>query len=257
MSTTRAFLTHLSISATVVGVALAIIFFVWYPAPYFEVAGAWNVVRILITVDLIVGPLLTLILYKPGKPGLLFDLSVIALVQLSALVYGLTVIYSERPYFVVFAVDRFEVLARKDIDESSIADQRLRQKSWDQPIYVVAEMPESFEEQQQLIDDVIQGKPDIERRPEFWSPYADNTDQVLAKATPLTRLMKERPDAAEYATEIIAQHPDGERLSGVPVIGKQGAYVFVIEPEEKKPVALIPVDPWVPPAESESESEAS
>lgn len=251
MSTTRAFLTHVSISATVVGIALAIIFFVWYPAPYFQVAGAWNVVRILITVDLIVGPLLTLILYKPGKPGLLFDLCVIALVQLSALVYGLTVIYSERPYFVVFAVDRFEVLARKDIGESEITDQRLRHKSWDQPIYVVAEMPASFEEQQQLIEDVIQGKPDIERRPEFWSPYAENADLVLAKATPLTELIHERPDAAEYANEIISRHPDGERLSGVPVIGKQGAYVIVIEPEQKKPVDLIPVDPWVAPPEPE------
>lgn len=33
----------------------------------------------------------------------------------------------------------------------------------------------------------------------------------------------------------------------MPVIGKQGAYVIVIEPEQKKPVDLIPVDPWVPP----------
>jgi len=254
MSTTRAFLTHLSISATVVGIALAIVFYVWYPAPYFQVAGAWNVVRILITVDLIVGPLLTLILYKPGKPGLLFDLCVIALVQISALVYGLTVIFSERPYFVVFAIDRFEVLARKDIDESEITDQRLRQKNWNQPIYVVAEMPESFEEQQQLIDDVMQGKPDIERRPEFWSPFAENADQVLAKATPLTEFMHKRPDAAEYAKKIISRHPDGERLSGVPVIGKQGAYLFVIEPGQKKPVDLIPVDPWVPPPESDSEA---
>ena len=38
----------------------------------------------------------------------------------------------------------------------------------------------------------------------------------------------------------------GCRLSGVPVIGKQGAFVIVIEPDDLKPVDLIPVDPWAP-----------
>ena len=248
MSKIRAFLIHLSISATVVGAALAVVFFIWYPAPYFEVAGAWNVVRILITVDLIVGPIMTLILFKSGKPGLVFDLCVIAVIQISALAYGLTTIYSERPYFVVFAVDRFEVLARKDVDESAIIDDRLRDKSWAEPIYVVANLPESVEARQQLIDDVMQGKPDIERRPEFWAPYAENSEQIIKKATPLPDFGRERPDAAAFADRIIATHEDGERLAGVPVIGKQGAFLIVIEPEDLKPVDLIPVDPWTPAA---------
>jgi len=255
MSRIRAFLTHLAISASVVGAALAIIFFVWYPAPYFQVAGAWNVVKVLVTVDMIVGPLMTLMLFRSGKPGLLFDLSVIALIQVTALGYGLTVIYSERPYFVVFAVDRFEVLARKDVDESTITDDRLRQKAWAEPIYVAATLPDTLEAQQQLINDILDGKPDIERRPEFWSPYAEHTGEVMEKATPLAELGRERPDATKYTNHIIAAHEDGERLSGVPVIGKHGVYVLVIEPEHKKPVGLIPIDPWIPPPEESAAKE--
>lgn len=254
MSKTRAFLLHLSISAAVVGIALAVVFFVWYPSPYFQVAGTWNVVRILILVDLVIGPLMTLILFRSGKPGLVFDLSVIAAIQIAALVYGLTVIYSERPYFVVFAIDRFEVLARKDVDEAAITDEWLKQKSWAEPIYVVASLPASLDEQQRLIDDVLQGKPDIERRPEYWSPYAEKSDIVLEKATPLAEFGRERPDAAEFATHIIETHEQGDRLSGVPVIGKQGAYFIVIEPEHGKPVGLIPVDPWVAPTDAEPSS---
>jgi hypothetical protein len=146
------------------------------------------------------------------------------------------------------------VLARKDVDVAEIADERLRQKSWDEPIYAVANMPDSIEEQQKLIDDVMQGKPDIERRPTLWSPYTEGAEQVLAKATPLTEFIHERPDAAKFANEIMSKHQDGERLAGVPVIGKQGAYVIVIEPERKKPVDLIPVDPWVQPPASDSEA---
>lgn len=250
MSKTRAFLIHLSISAAVVGVALALVFFVWYPSPYFQIAGTWNVLRILIAVDLVVGPLMTLMLFRSGKPGLVFDLSVIAAIQIAALVYGTTVIYSERPYFVVFSIDRFEVLARKDVDEAAITDARLKQKSWSEPIYVVASLPDSFEEQQRLIDEVLQGKPDIERRPEYWSPYAEKSDIVLEKATPIAEFGRARPDAAEFARRIIETHEQGDRLSGVPVIGKRGAYLMVIEPEQKKPVGLIPVDPWVAPTDA-------
>ena len=250
MSKLRAFLTHFAISAAIVGIALGVIFFVWYPAPYFQVAGAWNVVRILIGVDLILGPLLTLILFRSGKPGLVFDLSIIALMQISALTYGLSVIYEERPYFVVFAVDRFEVHARKDIDTTTITDERLRQKSWTQPIYAVASRPDSFEERQQLIEDILAGKPDIDWRPEFWSPYADKSGEVLEAATPLRKFSQNRPDAAAYVLRMIETHENGDRLVGLPIIGKQGAYVIVLEPEQKKPVGLIPVDPWTAPPQS-------
>ena len=93
MSRLRAFLVHLSLSAAVVGSVFAVVFLVWYPESYFEVVGAWYLVRILFIVQIVLGPLLTFIVFKPGKPGLKFDLSVIALVQVVALVYGTVVIY--------------------------------------------------------------------------------------------------------------------------------------------------------------------
>jgi hypothetical protein len=42
--------------------------------------------------DLALGPLLTLIVFEPGKPSLKFDLSCIVLLQLGALLYGGTII---------------------------------------------------------------------------------------------------------------------------------------------------------------------
>jgi hypothetical protein len=244
MSKLRAFLIHFAISATVVGAALAIIFLAWYPAPYFEVVGAWNVVRILILVDLVLGPLLTLILFKSGKPGLAFDLSVIATIQLAALVYGLMTIYQERPYFVVFAVDRFEVLARKDVDESALSENWLRAKRWNEPIYAVASLPETVEGRQQLIEDVLSGKPDIERRPEFWSSYRDNLDEIRQKTTPIEEYAAAQPDAASFVERLKARHGGADGFAGLPIIGKQGAFIVVLEPEHQLPVALIPVDPW-------------
>lgn len=244
MKKSRAFLVHLSLSATIVGIVCALIFFVWYPRPYFEIVGAWSVLQVLIGVDLVVGPLLTLILYKPKKPGLVLDLSIIATVQLSALIYGTTVIFQERPYYVVFAVDRFEVLARTEIDPDAIANDALREKPLVGPIFSFALFPESEKGRQQLLDDVINGKPDLERRPEFWDVYANHTDSVVARATPLTEMAAARPDVREKIDAFTQSRTDIKDLIGLPVIGKKGAFLFVLNRSTRMPVGFIDFDPW-------------
>ena len=113
MTQARAFAIHLTASVTIFLIFLGILFFVWYPAPYFEIDGGWTVLLILAGAHLALGPLLTLIVFEPGKPGLKFDLICIVLVQLGALLYGGTLIYQQRPAFVVFAVDRFTSRRRR------------------------------------------------------------------------------------------------------------------------------------------------
>ena len=111
-----AFAIHLTISATIVAIVIAIIFYFWYPKPFFEANGAWTVLRVLIMVDLVLGPSLTLALFKKGKKGLVMDMSIIAAIQLAALIYGTTVIFGARPYYLVFAVDRFEIVGKAEVD---------------------------------------------------------------------------------------------------------------------------------------------
>ena len=244
MSKPRAFLLHLSLSATVVGMVCALIFFAWYPQPYFEIAGAWSVLQVLIGVDLVVGPLLTLILYKPNKPRLLFDMSVIAVIQLTALIYGTTVIFQERPYYVVYAIDRFEVLARTEIDAAAIRDESLRRKPFVGPIVAVALFPESEAERQRLLNEVLAGKPDLERRPEYWDVYAKHSSGILERATPLGELADERPDARDRIEAFMHSRNDADDLISIPVVGKKGAFYFVLDKTTRLPVGIIDSDPW-------------
>ena len=97
MTRYRASLLHLGLSGAVVAAVLALVFLVWYPDWSFSVAGAVTPVMILVGVDLVLGPLLTLIVYKEGKPGLKFDLAFIAAVQLLALSYGSYTLHGARP----------------------------------------------------------------------------------------------------------------------------------------------------------------
>ncbi len=93
---------HFLISLGVFAVLAYVVLFIWYPDFFYTIDGGWEGMRIIIGVDLIMGPLLTLIVFKAGKPGLKFDLTLIGLLQVSALLAGTYVVYSERPTFFVY-----------------------------------------------------------------------------------------------------------------------------------------------------------
>jgi hypothetical protein len=247
----RAFLTHLAASATIVGAACTVIFFVWYPHPYFFATGAWKVLRVLIGVDVVLGPLLTLIVFKPGKRGLKLDLAVIAFIQLSAFAYGVTSIYQGRPYFTVFAVDRFYVLAREDVDADELA-RREREgsigvKPSRGPLLVVAVRPTDPAAAKRLLEEtVFGGLPDIERRPEYWRPYAAETAQVAMRARPLATLRAARPKSAAQIAAVTARLglPE-QRLGFVPLIARNRDLSFIVDLTSGAPLEVLDVDPWI------------
>ena len=247
----RAFLTHLALSSAVVGAACAVIFFVWYPYPYFHAAGAWNVLRVLIGVDLVLGPLLTLIVFKPGKRWLMADMSIIALVQIAALVYGLTVIYRERPFFVVFAVDRFVLLAKADVDGAKLAEAwaagRIDAKPPRGPLLVIANRPTDLEGLQRLIDEtVFGGQPDIERRPEYWQRFGDEGARVSARTRPLTALRAARPDAAAEIAAFAARLGQTEdQVRFLPLSAKNRDVAVIVDSATGAPIDVVDVDPWI------------
>lgn len=243
VSKRQAFLIHLSLSALIVGTVCATIFFVWYPGIYFQAKGAWSVLRVLVGVDLILGPTLTLLLFRPGKPGLLFDLIVIVLIQLSALVYGTTVFYQERPYYNVFVVDRFQVLGRGEVDPAAVDVEELGHKPVVGPLLTVAVLPEDPLEFQRLLEEVLfEGKPDLDRRPEYWRPYAERSADVVARGIALEQLAQARPGARR---EIESLLEGNAALVYVPMVSGDRDLALVIDPETAAPIEVIDVDPWL------------
>ncbi|CAN5630539.1 hypothetical protein BH18PSE1_BH18PSE1_05720 [soil metagenome] len=67
MTRWKASVIHLSICAVIALAVLAWMLLVWYPAPYFEGLGAGKLSMTIIGVDVVIGPLITLIIYNPLK----------------------------------------------------------------------------------------------------------------------------------------------------------------------------------------------
>lgn len=242
-----AFIIHLTISALIVGAVVALIFFYWYPNPYFEANGAWTVLRILIGVDLVLGPLLTLILFKKGKPGLVFDMSFIAAIQLIALIYGVHTIYGERPYYLVFAVDRFEVVGKVEIDDSKIKYPELNKKPNKGPILVFADFPKDKDERNKLLFEVVmEGKPDLERRPEYYLPYALNKEKIIKKAKTLNLLIEADEKNKQIIEKFMKDNADKkDDLLFLPLVGKNNDLALILDKNTGLPIDGIGVDPWL------------
>jgi hypothetical protein len=119
----KAFGFHLCASATVLTLVIGGLYLGWYRWPGWYLSGVSLVALILMSVDVSLGPLLTLLIASPTKPRreLARDIAVIATVQLAALVYGATTLWQGRPLYYVYAVNRLEMIQAAGIDSSEVA----------------------------------------------------------------------------------------------------------------------------------------
>jgi hypothetical protein len=119
----RASCIHFSFSLLVASICAAVVFGLWYPYPYRELSGGLELFLLIILVDVVCGPLLTAVMFNPVKPRkeLACDLIIVAIIQLAALGYGVYTLALARPVYIVFEVDRFNVISAIDVDDDALA----------------------------------------------------------------------------------------------------------------------------------------
>lgn len=100
-----------------------LIFGLWYPYPYREISGGRELFMSLAAVDGVIGPLITLVIFNRMKPRreLLLDLTMVGLLQLVALGYGLWTVFEARPVHLVFEYHRMAVVHAADIELATLA----------------------------------------------------------------------------------------------------------------------------------------
>ncbi len=174
----QAFAVHLLISAVIFILLSLIIIFIWYPGFLFTADGGWQGIRLIAGVDFIIGPTLTLFVYKLGKPSLKFDLTVIALIQFACLAAGTWLVYQERPLAVIYANGSFYTMSENSYefhDHNSAEALKLDDQV---PAWIFVELPEDKKERSQLLMDQLRDGP-IHSRIDLYQPYEDNITTVL------------------------------------------------------------------------------
>lgn len=235
---------HLLICAAIATTLLTVMLNVWYPGPLFEIAGGSGLVMILVAVDVIIGPLITLVVFKSGKKGLKFDLMCIAALQLAALSYGIHTVYSVRPVFIVYAVDRFELVTSIDLEDNDLAgapNEEFRRRPVGKPRFVAVSMPQDSTELQMLMQSGLAGK-DVQLFPRYYVPYQSKAKDALKHARPIALL--EQRDPATVKEMLASTGRAADSLRFLPLRYRRGEGAVVIDAASGEPVRILRIDPW-------------
>lgn len=218
---------HFGLSLVIAVLAATLVFSLWYPFPYRELSGGRELFLLVVMVDVVSGPLLTIVLFNPAKPRaeLWRDLGLVALIQLCALGYGLWTVWEARPLFLVQEIDRFKVIAAPDLRGASTAGlpAALQPHWWTGPLTVAIREPKDAKERQRVMFESVQGGRDYAERPEFYLPYESAAAlKSLQRAKPLAVFLQKQPDQQEAARKLAREKgADLAQWLFLPVVARQ------------------------------------
>ncbi len=237
---------HLGISLTIALLAAALVFGLWYPYPYREISGGRELFLIVVLVDVILGPLITLAVFNRAKPWseLRRDLASVALIQLSALGYGVWTVSVARPVHLVFEYDRFRVVHAVDVPPELLAmtPRDINALPLTGPTWLSLR---PFRDANEKVEAtlVALGGISLSARPDLWQPYLAAKAEILQAAQPVavlkTRFATQAPaiDAAVASTGRPA-----ESLVYLPMVGRKSFWTVLLDPVTAEPLAFMPLD---------------
>lgn len=237
---------HLAISLAVAALAALLVFGLWYPYPYREVSGGRELFLLVVTVDVILGPLITLAIFNTGKARteLRRDLAVVAMIQLAGLGYGLWTVSLARPAHLVFEFDRFRVVHVVDVpvDLLDRAPPGVDVLPLGGPT-LLAVRP--FRDEKEKFDATLvalQGIP-LGARPDLWQRYEDARAAVLQAGRPLAELQARFPQRAGEIDGLLREL--GRSPAGtlwVPMAARKVFWTVLVDATTAQVVGFVPVD---------------
>jgi hypothetical protein len=214
----KAFSLHLLGSASALTLILGTLYFGWYRWPGWYLAEATPVVAVLVGVDLVIGPLLTLVIAsnRKSRRELTRDIGIIVAVQVLALIYGTTSLWNGRPLYYAYSETVLQLVQAYEINASE-AELGRKQNAvlaphwYSLPRWIWAPLPSDPEEAQKLITAVLSGSDDVISMPRYfkrWDEGLPTLRERLKKVDDVPyfspgdkKKLKERLQAAGLSTD--------------------------------------------------------
>ena len=239
---------HLGLSLCIAALAGLLVFGVWYPYPYREISGGRELFWLVVTVDVILGPLITLAIFNRGKSwaSLKRDLAVVALIQLGALGYGLWTVSVARPVHLVFEKDRFRVVHAIEVDPALLSKTGagLSVMPWTGPSLLSLRDYKDEKEKSDVMFAEIAGNP-VGARPDFWQPYGLAKTEVLRRAQPVDALKTRFPVQAARIDRVLNESGrTSDNTVYLPMVGRNQFWTVFLDPITAQVVAYMPLDPF-------------
>ena len=231
---------HLGLSVVVaIGVVL-LLYYVWYPQPFFDASGGKFLLMLLVGVDVVLGPLITLMIFDTKKKSLKFDLAIVALVQIAAICYGVYSMYLARPVFVVFSINEFIVVPATDVDPKMLAQvtrPEFKSLPLTGPKYVY-NAPQTSGKDILAMSLSLGGL-----APQYYFPYAEKAAAAAKDGKPLADLLKRFPQLKNLVDTALKQH--GKSAADVvyfPLRAKVMMMTVLLDAKTGAIIAILPLN---------------
>ena len=239
---------HLAISVVIAGAVLALVFGAWYPSPLPGLLGVDAILLIMVAVDVVLGPLFTLIVFDRRKRRLAWDLATIGALQLAALVYGVYTVYQGRPAFVVLVKDRFEVVSPAELRPGDRAAARSNPHALIDPLaprWVAARLPASDRERSEILMESLTRGRDAQHHPRLYVDYASEAPAALERSLPIQRLRELNPQrGAEIDAAVAASGRAEGALRYLPLRAPARDGAVLVDRGDGRVLAVTALSPW-------------
>ena len=237
---------HLGISLCVAVFAAALVFGLWYPYPYGEISGGRELFFLVVAVDVIMGPLITLAIFNRAKPRreLLIDFTVVGLLQLAALGYGLWTVFAARPVHLVFEYSRMTVVHAIDVDADLLAKAptSLQKLPVTGPTVIALRPFKNPAEQFDATTAALKGFR-LAARSDLWQAYEPARADVLKEAKPVAELRARFSNqAAQIDRAIAATGKPVADLRYLPLLSRKTAWTVLLDTTTAEPLGYLPLD---------------
>lgn len=208
---------------------------VWYPAPLFEAGGGSRMGLFLAGLAALAGPPATLAIR--GR-------RLLVVLQLAVLATGLLMMYLARPVYLVFALDRFDLVSSIELSARDLAEARVeafRRRPLDGPKYAAAVLPRDEGARQRLVDSALEGK-DLQRFPQYYVPYETEAANALKRSKPLEFAYARDPAAFDRFLQASGRASGSVRI--LPLRARKRDGVVLLDGASGMPLGILLVDPW-------------
>jgi hypothetical protein len=209
----KLFSLHLLSSAAILTLILGSLYFGWYRWPGWYLTDVARVVFVMVCVDVVLGPTLTLIIanQKKSRRELTRDIGIIVAVQLCALTYGSAQLWSGRPLYYAFSEGVLQLVQAYDIGANEAKQGRERNPGlaphwYSLPRWIWAPLPQDAESAQKIAASAVTGGDDVISMPRYFKRWEDGlpslrtqlkkVDEVAYFAPSEKKRLKERMQAA-------------------------------------------------------------
>lgn len=241
MSRYRASGTHFFLSCMVGLGLLLLCWYMWYPTPMLSAIGGYEIFFLIVGIDVVLGPALTLVVFNPKKKWLVLDLAVIAILQLSAFIYGVSTLLEARPAYIAALGKTFAVVQASEITDSNLAKGKATLPIWGPKLIGTKEPTDKDDISMVAVMADVGG--DKGHLPQLHIPYEDMREEILKNAQEFEALAKDNEDRrAEIESWLKSHDCDNKKCKFQPIKISVSIFPVVIDAKTAAYRGIMPVD---------------